>query len=63
VSGEKPAGRAELIAELLAYAETHAIDLVALLLALAWAEGAGGEAEGEPEPRDPMDVPAHYYPH
>jgi hypothetical protein len=49
-----------LVADLLRYAEQHEVDLLLLLLALCWTDGDAAGEEGEAEP---VDVPAHYYPH
>ena len=63
MSSEKKAGQREVVADLLRYAEEHEVDLTLLLLALSWCEGADERADDEQAAADPVDVPAHYYPH
>jgi hypothetical protein len=58
VSTKIPREQTALVVELLRYAEDHAIDLTALLLALACSGGVADEPETER-----VDVPAHHYPH
>ena len=60
-SPRTPGGQTEVVADLLRYAESHEVDLLVLLLALAWSEAAVDESDGGEA--EPVDLPAHYYPH